>query len=391
MTKTIRIPVNHTVIDWAINYGEKSYEELIQKYKINSWKNPKKKNDSPTLKQLQNFSNDTRIPFYYFLNDEIPKEDNSFVKFRTVNNSNVIPSRKLIDTINNMKSRQAWMKDYINEEKVNNQFKLNSFITFDISINTAAKKVANLLDYKKTYEKRNTDEDTFKIIRQKISSLGIMVMKNGVVGFNNYRKLDVNEFRAFALVDKVAPLIFINKNDSQKAQIFSLVHEFIHILIGQSEILNVSPDLSNLELTKKKERWINSVTINTLLPKEDVLKYINKDNPKESILSISKHFHTSLMATSIYLKELGIYKNIDYIINWAREKQDTAVSIKNNKEQKSVPAFYNTAISRVDARFANDVINSEKSGQTPIGSAASMLGVSVKSYDRFVQKFFNLE
>ena len=52
MTKTIRIPVNHTVIDWAINYGEKSYEELIQKYKINSWKNPKKKNDSPTLKQL---------------------------------------------------------------------------------------------------------------------------------------------------------------------------------------------------------------------------------------------------------------------------------------------------------------------------------------------------
>jgi len=97
------------------------------------------------------------------------------------------------------------------------------------------------------------------------------------------------------------------------------------------------------------------------------------------------------MATSIYLKELGIYKNIDYIINWAREKQDTAVSIKNNKEQKSVPAFYNTAISRVDARFANAVINSEKSGQTPIGSAASMLGVSVKSYDRFVQKFFNLE
>ena len=38
----------------------------------------------------------------------------------------------------------------------------------------------------------------------------MMVVINGVVGNNNTRKLDPEEFRGFVLCDSYAPLIFIN-------------------------------------------------------------------------------------------------------------------------------------------------------------------------------------
>ena len=68
--------------------------------------------------------------------------------------------------------------------------------------------------------------------RQLISTIedfGILVMMSGVVENNTQRKLDVAEFRGFALADPWAPLVFVNNADSEGAKIFTLVHEVAHI------------------------------------------------------------------------------------------------------------------------------------------------------------------
>ena len=64
------------------------------------------------------------------------------------------------------------------------------------------------------YEQNHTAEENFRLLRNQISTIGVMVMMSGIVGSNTHRPLDTNEFRAFALVDEKAPLIFINSNDS---------------------------------------------------------------------------------------------------------------------------------------------------------------------------------
>src|SRR5699024_2772741 len=88
------------------------------------------------------------------------------------------------------------------------------------------------------------DLNPFKFFRRKFNEIGILILVNGIVGQNTHRTLDIEEFRAFTLMDDYAPAIFINTNDTKNGQVFSLLHEFAHLLYGKEEIYNAGNELN---------------------------------------------------------------------------------------------------------------------------------------------------
>lgn len=370
---TLRVPVSGQVIRWAITHGERSEDELRRAYRLDAWLGPRTESDLPTFEQLQRFSQETRVPFDYFFKDQVPEEKYAFMALRTVNDSTVQPSRPLIETIYALETRQAWMKDYLLAQGDQPPFRLWHVISEEMGPITAAKRVSDLLSLSGTFDRRT--DSLMPVLRTRISKLGILVMQNGVVGTDSQRPLAVDEFQAIALSDTVSPLIFINDADNGPAKVFSLIHEFVHVLLGRSEILNAS-----LADDVASERWINQVTLNVLLPEPEVRVVLTSGrSAKDNLKFLVEKYPVSLVTAAIRLRSLGACDQD--LVSWAQAEQRRESASETADLRRD---YYEADPRRIDRRFAKAVIDCESRGELPLVSAASMLDVPLWAYDGLV-------
>ena len=139
------------------------------------------------------------------------------------------PSVNFRDVLYDVILKQQWFRDFRLREGAK---PLEFVAKFDSQ--NESKSVAN--DIRRSI-KLNPDTrreapsaaELLRFIAAEIEELGVLVMRSGVVGSNNKRKLSISEFSGFAGSDEIAPVIFINVNESSTAQLFTCVHELVHI------------------------------------------------------------------------------------------------------------------------------------------------------------------
>ena len=141
--------------------------------------------------------------------DRPPVEDCPLADYRTVKSVAVSePSRNLIDTLDSMQDIQDWMTDYVID---NGQEKL-TFVGAAAGVEDAdavADDIRKVLQLdKQWFLQSESVMDSFKLLKNVFEQAGILVMMNGIVGNNTRRKLNVDEFRAFTLVNSYAPFNF---------------------------------------------------------------------------------------------------------------------------------------------------------------------------------------
>ena len=228
-----RVEVKPELLRWARERAGFSIGALEGRFpKIKDWE---RGGVHPTFKQLERFAKATFTPIGFLFLQEPPVEKIPIPDFRTVGNMGLeYPSPDLLDTIYLCQQRQDWYRDFAlstGEEPL--EFVGSAHLGDDI-ITTAARIRHDLgFDIEKRHRMSTWTDALRRFIRQ-ADELGILVMVSGVVGSNNQRKLDPEEFRGFALVDPMAPLVFINGADTKAAQMFTLAHELVHIWLGES-------------------------------------------------------------------------------------------------------------------------------------------------------------
>lgn len=372
--------INTDILEWAINYSAQSVEIEAKFPKLKSWL---KKEDFPTVRQLEKFSKITRVPFGYFFLDKEPEIKLPIPFFRTVKEdspNNFSP--ELLDTVKIVEERKEWLRDYL----IQSGFDKLQFVGSE----------ANNGDYKEIANKIRADlelenlwasklpnwEYALNYLIEKAESIGINVIRNGVVGNNTHRKLNYKEFRGFALVDDYAPFLFINGSDFKSAQMFTLAHELAHIWIGSSAVFDLR---QMLPANNNTEILCNKVAAEFLVPENEILD--NWETLKQTtdyFQTIAKYFKVSKIVAARRLLDLNLITREDFFEFY----KDYTANVPKEKKETEGGNYYNTQPLRIGKRFANIVITAAKSGALLYRDAYKLTGLSAKTFNEFEKKFY---
>lgn len=334
------------------------------------------------LKDLEKLAAKVHVPLGYLFLEEPPDEPLPLPDFRTVAGEEVSqPSPELIDTVYACVRRQDWFREYV-EDIGGEPLPFLGQFTVQSDPKIVGTNIRDVVGW--TPAERAAEPNLQQVIGRlaaRIEDIGILVMRNGIVGNNTHRKLDPEEFRGFALFDPLAPLIFVNAADYKVAQLFTLAHELAHIWIGQSAL-----DDRILITDKPVERFCNQVAAEVLVPMEEFeAEWRGLDGGPDELRRLSLRFRVSRFVILIRAFEGGF---ID---------QDTLDQLYDAEEKRPFRAgsddgggdFYNTQRSRLGRRFARAVLRSARTGQTLMREAYDLLGV--KKHETFVKLAESME
>lgn len=333
--------------------------------------------DYPTYNQLVELSKIFHIPFGYFFLEKLPERKYPIPHYRTIKNDLFFPSNELLDTVLFAQKIQEWAKYILlkwgqetipfcgkykneyNKEKIIEELKT----IFDIKNNWASEK--------------KTWTEAFNYLKEKAEQKGIIVLVNGIVGNNTHRKLDVKEFRGFVLYDDIAPVIFINNNDAISAKIFTLIHEIVHILIGES----ASFDLRNFQSAEDEiEKFCDVCTAEFLVPSNELIQQYQKTTNLEELARQFKVSHIVILRRLLDIET--ITQNEFY------EQLNNLYDKEIKGEQKSGGGnFYAIECHRLSKRFLNILNNAFHSNIIFYRDMLRITGLKAKTFNKLIKEW----
>jgi len=375
-----RVNVNPELLKWAIDrLGDHDIVEA--KFpNLSKWLNGELK---PTLKQLEDFAKTTHTPIGYLFMSDPPEEKFPIPHYRTLGNvQDFRPSPNLIETIRTMERRQEWMRDYLIDIG-RGPLEFVGSAANQSNPKKIAQNMRDIMGLKTNWaSKKGSWQDALNDLLQAIQDIGILVMVNGIVGNNTHRKLSVDEFRGFILVDDYAPLIFINGADGKAAQMFTISHELAHVWLGASAAF----DLNMLQPSNDEtEILCNKIAAEFLVPEIDFMnlweevKY-NDDKYQQ----IARYFKVSELVVVKRALDLNFISFSKYKAFYKeREEYDIQRRIDSSDGGGN---FYNTANWRIGPMFADAIISRVTEGKMLYREAYQLTGIRGITFDTFVKK-----
>jgi Zn-dependent peptidase ImmA (M78 family) len=363
----MRVEVHPDLLRWARERAGFSPANLRKRFShLESWERGE---TMPTFKQLEAFSKTVFVPIGYLFLPQPPKEQVPIPDFRTMELTTVgPPSPDLLDIIFLCQRRQDWYRDWAKSVGEEPRRFVGSF-QLDNHVDQAAEMMRQALGF--DLEARRTCPTWTEAMRQFIKqaeALGVLVMVSGVVGSNNRRKLNPEEFRGFALADDLAPLVFINGADTKAAQMFTLAHELAHLWVNESALSNVSP---NSIPSHRVERWCNKVAAEFLVPIKNLKASLPRENPLDAVQDLARQFKVSTLVILRRILDTGLISRDAF-----QAAYDQQLNLFRKLPKSKGGDFYLTQEARASIRFVHALVVSTLEGQTLYRDAFQLLRIN---------------
>lgn len=373
------------VLQWARESARMPLEKAAAKVSVSverlkEWEDG---TDQPTIKQAQTLAKAYKRPFALFFLPEIPRDFQPLQDFRSKGSKELTTSSIFI--IREIQLKQAWISDVYAE---NNENPLPFVGRFSIKDDPAlvARDILNEL----RIEPANYNSDNpIKEWIDAAESKGIFISRTSFI--HSRLKLDFDELQGFAISDKYAPFVFVNSDDWNAPQLFTLVHELAHIWIAETGISNeIEPGIESKTKFHPVELFCNEVAANALIPKI-IINGFNQNifaNAKEvfkvaktlgvsSFAFLVRALNLNLISPRIYnkLKDEAEIEFAAYVIREAEKKAKQKKSVKPGG-----PNYFLLQLNRNSRLFTQTVLDAFRGGNIEPTTASNLLNVQVNKF-----------
>ena len=369
-----RVPVKPALLKWARERAHYSLRDMSECFpNVAAWERGEAQ---PTYRQLEALADMTHAPIGYFFLPEPPVEPMPIPDLRSVASGSLPrPSPDLLDTIYHCQRQQNWYLEFVQSEGGPRLEFVGSAQVGDDVVETAVRIRKTLgLDLDERAGRFDC-EDSFRSLIDHADARGILVMLSGVAAGDLRRSLDPWEFRGLALADPLAPLVFVNRADTNAAQMFTLAREFAHLWLGVSGISDA--DLAGVP-AHESEHWCNRVAAEVLVPADALRDELDPCASLQAELNrLSHRFEVSTLVLLRRIYDIG---------RLSRNELEVAYSAELNRWKwmsKGGGGSPNLTVSGgVSRRFARALMVSTLEGHTGYTEALRLLGLkTMESFD----------
>ena len=170
---------------------------------------------------------------------------------------------RMLLLLRNMLTSQGIMSDLLADDGDWQAVPFVDSMTMTDGVERVANSIADTIGFDlDAFRRERTARDAFGYLRGQLESAGIFVLLQCNLG-SHHSNIPPEVFRGFALADKHAPYIVINRLDAVSAWSFTALHEAAHLWLGNT---SVSGAWGELEV----ERFCNRVAASILLPAHEM-------------------------------------------------------------------------------------------------------------------------
>ena len=233
-----------------------------------------------------------------------------------------------------------------------------------------------------------SDYDALNGWRAALEDLGVLVFQA--------RGVDLAEMRGFSIAKQPLPAIVANIKDRPRGRVFTLLHEFVHLMLHEEGLCDLSEDRSVPPEERRVEVFCNHAAGAILLPRDTLLQepqvHQHGRSPvwtEDELLTLSRHYQVSQESMLRRLLVLGrtnedFYraKRRDFLKTYSEREQEG-----KTREGDFAPPD-KLAVATAGRGFVRLVLDSYYNGRITAADLSEYLGVRLKHMPKIEEAVF---
>lgn len=302
--KSMKISINPAVLRWLRESSGWTLDDVSRYLDVstNTLRKWETGEDSPTLNEVHTLSRGYKRPFASFFLPQPVKEPPLPQDFRRLPLSKQGFTRKTYHAIRRARNLQS-----ISNELLQNLGQQTAPDIVKAGLRADPEEVANAererfsVPVEEQFEWGHAHE-AFNHWRDLIEQRNVRVLQ---------LPMDVSELRGFTLTDEEPCVIVVNSSDTIEARIFTLIHEYGHVLLHEPALCTPeNPTVENIH-GAKIENWCNRFAGAFILPKKSIVTAFEEFG-LEQYGRIARRYKVSLSTVLTRLVSLKLISQSQY-------------------------------------------------------------------------------